>query len=481
MQILFVTAEVSPYSKAGGLADVSEALPSELSGLGEHLIVITPLYSLIDREKYKLILAGIPGEINMGGEHQSYRLFEARDGRQTRHQIFFIENETFFNRPGIYTAPDGSGFEDNTERYFFFQLCVIDLLKRAVFHPDMIHCQDHHSGLIPLIIRSLENPVPVLFTIHNFDYRGHFTENDLQWLPGSVVKQIRETRKSYFSSMAQALIHADRINTVSRTYAAELLSRPDLSFELYGLLKRARQKFSGILNGADTRYWNPLTDPHLSTHYSTEDLSGKQDNKKELQRRCGFPVDERTVLFGSIGRLVESKGYPLILACLEKLIRRGVQVIFLGSGDKTIAGELKRFAREYPRQISFNGEFNEKLAHLIEAGSDIFMMPSKFEPCGLNQIYSLKYGTVPVVHRTGGLADTVEDWDGATKGTGFVFEPYTADAFYSAIDRALSAYADQRIWQKIQLNGMVKDFSWQHSAQLYRKLYQKLIGDKNDA
>ncbi|NQU67108.1 MAG: glycogen synthase [Candidatus Marinimicrobia bacterium] len=473
MNILYVSAEVSPFSKAGGLADVSGALPTELAAKDEQMCVITPLYSIVDRQQFGIYPTGMRNQIMMGNTRFQYHIYESHREDNSNHRIYFIENTQFFDRSGIYTHANGEGYEDNTWRFLFFQLCIIDLLKRGVFHPQLIHCHDHHTALIPLMIRAMEYPASVLFTIHNFDYRGHFSEGDLSLLPRDIAKKVRQFDHTEWSAMAMGLEFADAVNTVSPTYAEELLTQPGLSYELHEKLNSIQDKFSGILNGADEVYWNPLTDPHLSHHYSVKDLSGKKQNKSELQQYCGFTDNPEIPLVGSIGRLVESKGYPLILSSLEALIDRGVQFVFLGSGSQDIAQGLKRFSEKYPKQVSYHGEFNESLAHLIEAGSDMFMMPSKFEPCGLNQIYSLKYGTIPIVHHTGGLADTVIDWDGKF-GTGFVFNTYSAIDFLHAMIRALDTFSDKDTWYKIQMNAMTRDFSWRASAKAYQQLYHQL-------
>jgi len=475
MTVLYITAEVSPFSKAGGLADVSGALPAELARFGEHMIVITPLYSLIDCQQYGIYPTGIQGEVLMGNTPRTYHIYESHYRKNSDHRIYFIENDHYFRRSGIYTHPNGKGFEDNTERYFFFQLSIIDMLKRGVFHPQLIHCHDHHSALIPMMIHEMGYPAPILYTIHNFDYRGYFSDSERSLLPEGISDIIGQMESTGHSTTSLALTYSDWVNTVSPTYAGELLARADLSDELHGKLNSIRQKFSGILNGADDTYWNPMTDPHLTHHYSIDDLSGKIKNKLKLQRACELPVGAAAPVAGSIGRLVESKGYSLILASLEDLIREGMQFVFLGSGNETIAGELTRLSQQYPAALSFHQAIDEKLAHLIEAGSDMFIMPSEFEPCGLNQIYSMKYGTIPVVHRTGGLADTVTDWDGSF-GTGFVFEPYSTGAFLGTMRRALEVFTDPDTWYKIQMNAMSRDFSWKASASVYQKLYHQLAG-----
>ena len=475
MTIIYITAEVSPFSKVGGLADVSDALPAELARLGEQLIVITPLYSIIDCQKYGVYPTGIQNQVMVGNTSYVYHIYESHHNDNPNHRIWFIENDYFFNRKGIYTDESGSGFEDNNERFFFFQFVIIDLLKRNIVHPQLIHCHDHHTAMIPMLIKNMDYPASVLFTIHNFDYRGHFSSNEISLLPSTIAKKVRKYDPSIRSSTTIGLEYSDWINTVSPTYAKELLTHRDLSHELYDMMNSVHQKFNGIVNGMDDVYWNPFSDPHLTDHYSLEDLSGKAKNKLILQEKCGLTLDPKIPLIGSIGRLVESKGYSLILSSLEVLVKQGAQFVFLGSGSPEIAMKLGQFSKKYPHQISYTGEFNEKLAHLIEAGSDIFMMPSQFEPCGLNQIYSLKYGTIPVVHKTGGLADTVVDWDGKY-GTGFVFDSYSSKAFQDSMNRALDLYLQKDIWYKIQMNAMSRDFSWHKSAKAYQKLYHKLSG-----
>ncbi len=470
MKILFVSAEVAPYSKAGGLADVAGSLPQALESYVDSVLVLTPLYGQIDISRYNIKPGSIRGSVELGNQTIPYAIHYAMDLKGST-QIGFIECAKYFQRDGIYTESNGEGFADNNERYFYFQLVVADLLEKEILQADILHCNDHHTGLLPVLIKATDLKIKTVFTIHNFLYHGHFSKTDLALLPKQIAKSLTKTQWKNYSALLEGVDHCDILTTVSPGYARELLEGMDIDNHSYARIKAAAGKFSGIVNGIDTNYWSPEKDTMIPHHFSIRDLQGKLENKRELLKQTGLKTDMDAPLFGSISRLVENKGFPLINQLLDHFVDLGAMFVFLGSGSPEIAGQLRAASKKHPGKIAFDDGFNEPLAHLIEAGSDLFLMPSRFEPCGLNQLYSLRYGTIPVVNKTGGLADTVEDWTGST-GTGFVFEPYDLLKLKDAMERALKVFHSKSDWEALILGAMSKDFSWDQSAKQYYKLYK---------
>ncbi|MEA3287432.1 MAG: glycogen/starch synthase [Candidatus Marinimicrobia bacterium] len=471
MNVLFVSAEVTPFSKAGGLADVAGSLPAALSPYVSSIQVITPLYGQIDKEKHQIISAAITGTIILGDETLPYSLFKI-ENVDNSFQTWFIQSDQFFERNGLYTKSNGVGFEDNNLRYFFFQLVVLDLLKKKYFEIDVLHCNDHHTGLLPVLVNNAGMTIRTIYTIHNFLYHGHFSQDEMKLLPLPIRSQLTKTQWDNYSALLEGIDHADQVTTVSPGYARELLDGLNLDEHSHKHVFAAESKLSGIINGIDTEYWNPGKDKYTPFHFSAKDLDGKQLNKRELLRQTDLDDDIEAPLLGSISRLVENKGFPLIVELLDELVEMGAKLIFLGSGDPAIAQQLREASLRHPGRITFDDGFNEPLAHLIEAGSDMFLMPSRFEPCGLNQLYSLRYGTIPIVHHTGGLGDTVVDWN-AGRGTGFVFRRYNVEHLKDALKRSLKIFKDKRSWSELLKRAMAQDFSWDRSALNYFKLYKK--------
>ena len=470
IDVLFISAEVAPFSKAGGLADVVGALPKEISIKGQKVAVITPFYSIIDKKKYAIKYSGIKGNIQLGDNHFEYNLYQYKDDKGV--DIFFVKNDHFFKRTGIYTDIDGEGFTDNNQRFFFFQYVAIDLINRGLFSVNIIHCNDHHSALIPWMLKNRKINIPTLLTIHNAEYQGWFSFNEIKLLHPTDF-QNRDKRRKSFSSLSIGIEYCDALNTVSPNYANELLKKERLSFGLKKILIAHQDKFSGIINGADYSIWNPQTDTLLKDHFSIKTISGKNKNKRLLLKKCNWTYSTQPVI-GMISRVVTTKGFYLILNSTDEIVATGAKLVILGTGNAKISLALKKITKKYPDQISFHNYFDENMAHLIEAGSDMFLMPSRYEPCGLNQIYSLRYGTIPIVFNTGGLADTVTD---STKinGNGFVFYRYTTKELVRAIQEAVKKYQDKNSWKKLINNAMKKDYSWSNSAKKYLNLYTQIL------
>lgn len=469
MNVLFVSAEVVPFSKAGGLGDVAGSLPQALSKYIDSISTITPLYGLIDRDSHKIEKSNIHGSIMLGEEEYPYKLYHSSKS-ETIVETWFVESEQFFDRQGIYIDKDGMGFEDNNLRFFFFQLVVLDLLSKGLIDADTIHCNDHHTGLLPGLIKGFDLKIKSIFTIHNFLYHGHFSLAERELFPVELRVLLSETQWENYSALLEGIDHSDIVTTVSPGYGLELLDGMEIDSNSHEHIIDAKDKFFGIINGIDTDYWSPEKDAFTPFKFSIDSMSGKLQNKIHLLQTCGLDDDSEAPIIGSISRLVENKGFHLIVDLLDEFVALGVKFIFLGSGEPNIAKQLRDACLKHPGRIFFDDGFNEPLAHLIEAGCDMFLMPSRFEPCGLNQLYSLRYGTIPIVHRTGGLGDTVEPWS-IGEGTGFVFNEYNLESFKDCLHLAIETYRDPKEWNLLMYRAMQKDFSWDRSAKQYRKLY----------
>ena len=478
MKILFAAAEVAPFSKVGGLADVAGALPVELARSAIKTQIVSPLYRQIDRTIHEIESTGVTGSVRLEYTSHPYELLKCIDSHDPYLECLFVHNQYFFARDGIYTQPDGEGFIDNNARYIFFQKVIVDLIIRGIFNPDLIHVNDHHMALIPFMLQNRIISIPSLLTVHNFQYQGHFSRAELSLLEPEdrkVLENIYPADSTSFNALELGIRYTDHTNTVSPTYARELLDDPTISFGLQEVLIDRQSRFSGILNGADYSYWNPEKDELIHTQYNGATIERKQDNKQALLKRCGMPYNPQIALIGSVSRLVESKGFDLIIEIMDRVISLPVQLIFLGTGNPEYQEQLTNWAQKYPDRISYIAAYDEPLAHLIEAGSDLFLMPSRFEPCGLNQIYSLKYGTPPIVHQTGGLADTVID-SGGRKDNGFAFDQYDSETLLAMIHRAVEVYRnDPAKMQQLVSNAMRADFSWVRSAGKYLELYQNIL------
>ncbi|MEE9167126.1 MAG: glycogen synthase [Candidatus Neomarinimicrobiota bacterium] len=484
MRVLFAVAEVTPFSKAGGLADVAGALPAELARMGLKMVVISPLYSLVRERGTGLNFAGISGTVLMGKRSYGYKVHRVSTVEEVTLDYLFVQNSEFYDRPGIYAQPDGTGFADSNARFFFFQRVLVDLIGKGDLDPEIVHLNDHHTALLPLLLANRGIRARTLLTVHNFEYQGSFSPKELSLLEERDRSQIRRLYPrrpgESYNALEIGLRQAHRVNTVSPSHASELLKTEGHSFGLFNVLTSIKSRFSGILNGADYSIWNPSLDPYLDIRYDVDSLDGKTRNKSKLLKECGLPDRLDDPLMGSVSRLVESKGFHLVLGIAEKLIQWDIRMVFLGTGDEIIKERLEALANRYPGHVAFHHGFDEDLAHQIEAGADMFMMPSEFEPCGLNQIYSLRYGTIPIVHETGGLADTVDNWNGS-KGNGFVFKRYTERAFLRAVGKAIKAYRQPSVWRRIMRNAMKEDFSWFRAAMHYRELYSVLLSEEGDS
>lgn len=475
-KILFVSSEAHPLIKTGGLADVSGSLPKALAELSQDVRLILPNYQGIKSDKDVLFLC------SLRVDNRDVNLLETQlpDSEIT---VWLVDYPEFYHRPGNpYLDELGNSWPDNADRFALFCRIAVEVaMNRANldWQPDIVHCNDWQSGLVPALLSLEVAPPASVFTIHNLAYQGLFPAESIQGLslPGQLW--LPEGLEFYhmLSFIKGGLVYADRITTVSPTYALEIQT-PAFGYGLEGLLLHRKDVLKGIINGIDLEVWNPETDPLIPQHYRIASLADKQYNKSEIQRKFALPVNDHVPLFGLIGRLVEQKGIDLIIDCLPDMLSMPMQLVLLGSGDKVYEQRLQNLAHVYPDKMAITLGYDEPLAHLIEAGSDVFLMPSRFEPCGLNQMYSQRYGTLPIVRKTGGLADTVVDTLPETiadrTATGFVFNEASASSLLEAIKRAMILYSDKKTWATIQTNAMKKDFSWRHSAEQYLMLYRNL-------
>ncbi len=469
-----VAAEAVPFAKAGGLGDVMGALPRALESLDVQTTIVLPRHRVIDLDKYGFEpVSGLDG-------HRSVL-------PDSSVEVFLIGNDYYFNRPGLYFDIDtGKDYWDQADRWIYFQRTVMDFFATRPA-PDIIHCHDHQTALIPAYLNrfyrgSFPNTRSV-FTIHNMGYQGLFPRevmtragfDDAEFYPMSSFEFY-----GMFNFMKVGITYADVITTVSETYAREIQSTAEYGYGLQDVLKQRSSNLVGILNGIDDESWDPSRDELIPGRYTTKSFAGKMKDKKALFEK--FELDglhpEWPVL-AMISRIDAQKGFDLVVSVLDYLLSKDLYFVLLGSGNKETEAYLRTIIERHRGKAGIRFEFDNGSAHLVEAGADIFLMPSKYEPCGLNQMYSLRYGTVPIVRSTGGLADTVQEYNPKTgKGTGFCFEEYDADEFRAAIDRALGVWPNQKAWSRLMRNGMKQDFSWTESAKRYVELYDRLLNSE---
>ena len=478
MRIAFAASECVPFSKTGGLADVVGALPRALAALGHELTVYLPRYKQTRLANPKIVLPSITVPFD-----DQYRFSSLVDGgRQAGVQFYFIDYPPFFARDSLYGNAQGD-YPDNAERFALFCRSVLEAAK-VIGPPDVFHCHDWQSALLPVLLRTLygEDPllsrVPCVFTIHNMGYQGLFPPDTLPLLqlPWDLFTISKLEFFGKVNLLKGALVYADHITTVSRRYAQEIQTA-EYGFGLDGVLRARAATVTGILNGVDYNEWSPENDRYIVQRYSASDLGGKAICKRDLLQQFGV-ADSATRLpvIGIISRFAAQKGFDLVSQIADRLAREEMIVLALGSGDKDYEELFRRLMQQYPHKFAVKIAYDNMLAHKIEAGADMFLMPSRYEPCGLNQIYSLKYGTVPIVRATGGLDDTIEPWDARTgKGTGFKFYEYNGESLLLTVKAALQAFRDEASWQVLMRNGMTKDFSWNASAKEYVRVYERVV------
>jgi starch synthase len=471
MNILFAVSEIAPYSKTGGLADVAGALPKALAALGVNISVFTPRYGFIHAGELAFDDLAVP----FGDGVKTARVFRERQNGVT---LYFLDAPEYFARDNrVY------GEWDDAERFAFYSRAALECARRLGTPPDVVHCNDWMSALIPVYLRTALAQDPffkdtaTVLSIHNLAFQGFFDGGKLAHfgLPSDLYFGHDGLE---FSGAASALkggvLAADALTTVSERYALEIQT-PEYGFKMDALLRARRYDLTGILNGVDYDEWNPEKDPHIAARYSPFDLAGKRECKRDLLATYGLPVETDRPLLGVVSRINDQKGFDLLCAVSERILRAGASFVLLGAGDSRYEVFFQHLRDQAPDRVGVYFGLNESLAHKIEAGADIFLMPSAYEPCGLNQIYSLKYGTVPIVRATGGLDDTIQDFDRLTRtGNGFKFHAYRADKFLEKIYEALILYPDRDIWETLMRNGMQADYSWTRSAHRYLDCYRRV-------
>jgi len=476
MHIAFAASECVPFSKTGGLADVVGALPPALAYLGHNVTVYVPRYRSTKLENPRKVIPSITVPFD-----DRYRFCSVLDGGvRAGVQFYFIDYPPFFDREALYGTPLGD-YHDNAERFALFCRAVLEASK-VLGSPDLFHCHDWQTALIPILIKTLykEDPAfaqtPCVFTIHNLGYQGLFPPEvlPLLMLPWDLFTMARLEFYGNVNFLKGAIDAAGFLTTVSRKYAQEIQTA-EYGFGLEGVLRARAATLTGILNGVDYTEWNPATDKMIAANYSADDLSGKAKCKQDLLNEFGLAHDTQLPVIGIVSRFAGQKGFDLIQYVADRMAQEELIVIALGTGDREYEDMFRRLHKQYPQKFAVKIEFNNRLAHKIEAGADMFLMPSKYEPAGLNQLYSLKYGTVPIVRATGGLDDTIEQYDPATgKGTGFKFREYSGEALLDTVKAAVLAYRDTQRWEKLMHNGMVQDYSWTAAAKEYVKVYDRV-------
>ena len=470
MKVLFAAVEMSPLAKVGGLGDVAGSLPRALRAAGADVRIAMPMHGAIERTSLSLTHLLKAVNVPWPGGPERVDVWQADVNGVP---VYLLENARYFGRPAVY------GFDDDRERFLFYCDALLACATHLGFQPDAVHAQDWHSAL--LLTRLAASPEHAwaaagrIYTIHNLALQGNFDGGFAERFgigPAQLVAPAGVPGEIVYSAMAQGILHADRVNTVSDTYAKEIMT-PEYGAGLDPLLRARASVVSGIVNGIDYVEFNPATDPAIAQHYTADSLDDRAANKRALQEQAGLPVNVGSLLFGVVTRLFAQKGIDLVAqAFVSILARHDVQLAVLGTGDEDVHRQLLELQNRYPDQVKIWLDFNPPLGQRVYAGCDSFLMPSRYEPCGLGQLISLRYGAVPLVRRTGGLADTVQDADAAlTSGNGFVFDAPDAHQLTAAVERALAAFHDRAAWRAMQERGMRQDWSWGRAAGRYLDLY----------
>jgi starch synthase len=474
LHVAFVTSEMAPYVKTGGLADVSGALPKALARLGLKLTVFVPRYGTI---------AFPPGEfmgsvhVPVDTVHRSAGFYRATLAKGL--EVVFVEHPPFFDRPNPYGVGNHD-YEDNRLRFAFFSRAAIEYFRSRGERPDVFHAHDWQTGLVPVYLKAFywDDPTlhrsPTLFTIHNLAYQGNFALDTVSVLgmPWNLATRDALEFHGGASYMKGGVLFSELLNTVSPQYARDIQT-PELGYGFDGILRARSGDLFGILNGVDYEEWDPSVDPHIARQYSPDDLSGKAECKADLLREFGLPTEPALPLVGITSRLVHQKGFDIVVRAWYDLLERPLRMVVLGTGEAEVQDGFRALAARAPDRFAVRFAYDNMLAHKIVAGADMFLMPSRFEPCGLTQLYSLRYGTAPIVRATGGLVDTVEPYHAVTgQGTGFRFTHTDGTGLVWALDQALSAYRDREAWQRLMRRGMQRDFSWERSARGYVELLE---------
>lgn len=488
-KILYLASEVAPFAKSGGLADVTGALPKALKGLNQEIRLMIPKYKFINERKYVLRevirLREIPVTVNGITKIANVKSAFLPDSKV---QIYFVEIEDLFSRPGIYNdIKTNKPYPDNAQRFAYFAKAAMETLKILSWQPDIIHCNEWQTAFVPVYLKTIYlndeffKGVKSIYTIHNLTVQGVFdtkVAKDIDF-DESQAKEGGMFNKDGKLNLTKAAIHfADFITTVSESYANEIVSNPEVGYGFEKLLEEKGEKFEGILNGVDYTVWSPEADKLIPAQYSKENMDGKKENKKILLSRLGLTYNENTPLIAMVSRISIQKGFDLVLEAMDNLLKQNLQIYILGDGDRSLVEKLYEYRDKYPEKFAMSLSSDEKMVHLVEAGADILLMPSKYEPCGLQQIYSLRYGTIPIVSAVGGLFDTVDDLDVETgEGTGFILEQLSAKSIVKAVKKAVAYYKKKEQWAELQKRIMEEDFSWELSAKRYLDVYSRALNE----
>jgi starch synthase len=483
MRILFASPEAVPFAKTGGLGDVAGALPRALAKLGAEVFLILPKYRQVEEKKFSLKKTGQVVKVPLGGKTEAGEIWTTELAPNC--QVLLVQQDKYYDRDYLYTTPSGD-YEDNAERFIFFSRAILEAALVLEIKPDVIQCNDWQTGLTPVYRRTIYKGLAALnntitaFTIHNLAYQGLFWHYDMPMTNLGWELFTPQALEFYgkINFLKGGIVFADAVITVSRKYKEEIQT-PEFGCGLEGVLRDRQADLYGILNGVDYSEWSPEIDPYIKEKYSPSALAGKKICKIDLQREFGLPVSAEIPLLATISRLTDQKGCDLLAATMEEMVQMNLQFVILGTGDEKYHFLFQDLQAKYPRQIGLKIGFDNALAHKIEAGADILVMPSRFEPCGLNQIYSLRYGTVPIVRATGGLDDTIVNFNPENgEGNGFKFHEYSAGALLETIKKALQVFQNKDLWQKLMRRGMAEDFSWDRSAQEYLTVYEKTMAKK---
>jgi len=483
LRICFVASEVTPFAKTGGLADVAAALPAELRRQGHDLLVIAPFYSRIEREgrEFQAVDALRDITVGLGGRDYRFSVYtcDLPGGDQ---RVHLVDCPDLYNRGTIYTEDD-----DEVLRFALLSRAAFECCQRLAWSPDLFHCNDWHTALIPLLLRTqyewdeLFRETRTLLTIHKLGNQGVFSSEAIGRLGLESWAHLfdqEDLRAGSLNLLRTGLIYTDVVSTVSPTYAREIQTA-EFGMGLEELLRARRRTLIGILNGVDYDEWSPVADPYIPHKFSARDRTGKRRNKEYLLQHLGLASATDAPLLGIVSRLVHHKGFDLCFTVLPELLaRRDLRIVLVGTGEQIYEEFFSNLQQSFPDRVCYHEGYNDELAHVVQAASDMLLMPSRYEPCGLNQMFGLRYGTIPIVRKTGGLADSVEMVDGAGKGTGFVFEHFGPAALRWALETALDFYADREAWSRIMDNAMVRDFSWQVQARRYVEVYDWLVRER---
>ncbi len=480
MKILLVAAEAAPFAKTGGLADVAGSLPKALKALGHDVRIMLPAYPWITAGDFGFKPTGKTVRAEMGSETHLAEILEGKLGEVT---VYLAKNDFYFDRPYIYGPPGAGDYPDSARRFSFLAAASLEALKNLAFQPEVIHCNDWHTAIIPGLLKTryqadaFYKNMRTLYTIHNLGYQGIFPAEDLidSGLEPWLLTEAGYLHEGKLNLMKGGICLADALSTVSANYAREIQT-PAAGFGLNEMIKTRQKQLYGILNGIDYETWNPRTDAHLAQQFSINTLENKIKNKLALQRELQLCEDPGVPLLGLVSRLVEQKGIDILLSALPVFLQnQELQFIGLGTGEPRYEAQLQELAKTYPQQVRLELNYNEDLAHRIYAGADLLAVPSRYEPCGLSQLIGLRYGTIPVARATGGLADTVIDYTAARdKGNGFLLTESSPKALQAALRRALQVYAEKAAWQGLVKRAMSLDYSWKNSALEYLAIYYKL-------